>query len=82
MSVGFGDTLLTINMAQKSMMLFLLIGPFRQRMMSKQNLLILAQCELWADALLPNSVLYSNLRICQQQVMDQFYFNREILFNM
>lgn len=82
MSVGFGDTLLTINMAQKSLMLFLLIGPFRQRLMSKQNLLILAQCELWADALLPNSVLYSNLRICQQQMMDQLYFNREILFNM
>lgn len=50
---------MTINLAQKSIVFFAVLSPFRRRFLSRQNMLTLIQCELLADAVLPESVMYS-----------------------
>lgn len=65
------EALMTVNLAQKSMVLFAFLSPLRNRFLNRQNMLTLIQCELLADAVLPDSVMYKIFSTAHHWLSDQ-----------
>lgn len=75
MTQKFSEAFMTMNIAQKSMVLFAFLSPLRYRFLNRQNMLTLVQCELLADAILPDSVMYKIFSSAHQWLFDQYAEN-------
>lgn len=69
------EALMTVNLAQKSMILFAFLSPLRFRFLNRQNMLTLIQCELLADAVLPDSVMYKIFSTAHHWMSEQLAAN-------